>query len=131
MDEGAITSFVGLMTGEAYVALTQHTIIGRLMKLAARHSATSFERGMRYWLDAPARLLNRLFSARTLCLFDQLSAEALRSYVSGIPFGSDIGGARAIGGQVGSITDVGSAGAHHEPCERWHRRRYQCDAGRH
>jgi len=109
VEDGAIVSFASFMTGEVYAALTQHTILGRLMKLDAPHNAAAFERGVRYGIDAPAQLLNRLFSARTLGLFEQLSAEALPSYLSGLLIGSEIGGARMIGGQVDAVTVIGSA----------------------
>ena len=56
-----------------------------------------------------AALISRLFSARTLGIFDHLSAEALPSYLSGLPIGGEIGGARAIGGRFDSVAIVGSA----------------------
>ena len=107
--DSAIVSFASFMTGEVYAALTQHTILGRLMKFDAPHDAAAFERGVRYGLDAPAQLLNRLFSARTLGLFDQLSAAALPSYLSGLLIGSEIGGACALHGLSAEVTVLGSA----------------------
>ena len=97
------------MTGEVYAALTQHTILGRLMRLDAPHNEAAFERGVRYGLEAPGALLSRLFSARTLGLFEQLSAAALPSYLSGLLIGSEIGGARALRELSPEATVLGSA----------------------
>ena len=109
VEGGAIMSFASFMTGEVYAALTQHTILGRLMRLDAPHNAAAFERGVRYGLEAPAALLSRLFSARTLGLFDQLSAQALPSYLSGLLIGSEIGGASALRELSAGATVLGSA----------------------
>ena len=93
VEDGAIVRFSSWMTGEVYAALTQHTILGRLMQLDAAHDAPAFSRGVRYGFENPAGLLSRIFSARTLGLFDVLSDSALPSYLSGLLIGTEIGAA--------------------------------------
>jgi 2-dehydro-3-deoxygalactonokinase len=109
VQDGAVRSFASFMTGEIYAALTGHTILGRLMRLDAAHDGAAFERGLRYGLDAPETLLSRVFSARTLGLFDQLGADALPSYLSGLLIGSEIGGAQRMTPQAGTVTILGNA----------------------
>jgi 2-dehydro-3-deoxygalactonokinase len=96
VEEGAIVSFASFMTGEVYAALTGHTILGRLMQPDAPPDDAAFARGVGYGLEAPAALLSRIFSARTLGLFEQLSATALPSYLSGLLIGSELGAALAM-----------------------------------
>ncbi len=91
--DGVIERFSSWMTGEVYAALTQHTILGRLMQLDAPHDEAAFARGVHYGFGNPAALLNRIFSARTLGLFGQLGAAALPSYLSGLLIGAEIGAA--------------------------------------
>lgn len=110
VDHGSITGFSSWMTGEVYAALTQHTILGRLMQLDAPHDDAAFARGVRYGFDDPASLLQRLFSARTLGLFTQLEGAALPSYLSGVLIGTEIGGALArLSHTPPEITLLGSA----------------------
>ena len=97
VEDGAIVRFSSWMTGEVYAALTQHTILGRLMNLDAAHDAAAFARGVHYGLENPGQLLSRIFSARTLGLFDALTDSALPSYLSGLLIGTEIGA--AIGGK--------------------------------
>ena len=93
VEDGAIVRFSSWMTGEVYAALTQHTILGRLMQLGAAHDADAFARGVRYGHHKPALLLNQIFSARTLGLFNQIDGAALPSYLSGMLIGTEIGAA--------------------------------------
>ncbi len=106
-DDGAIVTFASFMTGEVYAALTQHTILGRLMNLDTPHDDAAFARGVAYGFDAPGTLLNRIFSARSLGLFDQLGLDALASYLSGILIGSEIGGALEMRGRPKTLTLLG------------------------
>ncbi len=105
--DGSIIAFSTWMTGEVYAALTQHTILGRLMDLAAPHDDDAFGKGVRGALADPGALLHHIFSARTLGLFNQLGAAALPSYLSGLLIGSEIGGALASMG----VAATGSTGA--------------------
>ena len=90
---GVIESFSSWMTGEIYAALVSHTILGRLMAADAPHDADAFARGIGYGFEQPSLLLSRLFSARTLGLFEKFDAAALPSYLSGLLIGTEIGAA--------------------------------------
>jgi 2-dehydro-3-deoxygalactonokinase len=99
-----ITSFRTYMTGEIYAALKDHTILGRLMSqapvaTAAAHPA--FVTGVRAGAapGGPGALLHRAFAARTLGLFEHLSAEALPEYLSGLLIGAEV----AEGGGLATI----------------------------
>lgn len=94
--DGAIERFSSWMTGEVYAALIGHTILGRLLAPEAAHDESAFARGVRYGFEQPALLLSRLFSARTLGLFETLDSSALPSYLSGLLIGSEIGGASRL-----------------------------------
>jgi len=109
VEDGAIVSFASFMTGEVYAALVGHTILGRLMQADAPPDEAAFARGVAYGLEAPAVLLSRLFSARTLGLFGPLDAARLPAYLSGLLIGTEIGGALAMRGRPDSVTLLGSA----------------------
>ena len=104
IENGAIVRFSSWMTGEVYAALSQHTILGRLMQADAPHNTAAFARGVRYGFAAPAALLHNIFSARTLGLFGTHDAAALPSYLSGMLIGTEIGGALAQA-QGAGVTD--------------------------
>ena len=59
-------TFTTHMTGEAFAALSQHTILGRLMK-GEEADANAFDLGVARSAD-PGGLLHHLFGARTLVL---------------------------------------------------------------
>jgi len=88
-EDGRIVWFATFMTGEVFAVLKEHSILGRLMEGDAQDEA-AFGRGLRYARACPGGLLRRLFSARTLGLFDQLPASAIASYLSGLLIGSEI-----------------------------------------
>ena len=91
---GRIVWFATFMTGELFAVLKDHSILGRLMADAAPDEA-AFARGLAYGRSGPGGLLKRLFSARTLGLFDQLPASGVASYLSGLLIGSEIAEALA------------------------------------
>ncbi len=89
---GRIAWFATFMTGELFAVLGRHSILGRLMQGGSEDEA-AFLRGVGYAggtsKDAGG-LLKRLFSARTLALFDRLPPEGVRSYLSGLLIGTEI-----------------------------------------
>ena len=89
VEDGRIVWFATFMTGEVFGVLKEHSILGRLMAGEA-HDAQAFRRGLLYARGAGGGLLKRLFSARTLGLFDQLPAEAIASYLSGLLIGTEV-----------------------------------------
>ena len=92
-NNGAITGFATYMTGEVFAALRHHTILGRLMPQGETpFDPAAFDRGVAEGITdgPPDALLHRLFSTRTLGLFDRLPAAALESYLSGLLIGAEI-----------------------------------------
>jgi len=87
-EDGVITWFATFMTGELFAVLKEHSILGRLMQGEVEDHA-AFERGLAY-ARAGGGLLKRLFSARTLALFDLLPESGVASYLSGLLIGSEI-----------------------------------------
>jgi 2-dehydro-3-deoxygalactonokinase len=88
-EDGVITWFATFMTGELFAVLKEHSILGRLMQGEASDHA-AFERGRAYARSGKGGLLKRLFSARTLGLFDLLPESGVASYLSGLLIGSEI-----------------------------------------
>jgi 2-dehydro-3-deoxygalactonokinase len=93
-EDGRIVWFATFMTGELFAVLKEHSILGRLMA-GDVPDEPAFAQGLSYARAGPGGLLKRLFSARTLGLFDQLPAGAIASYLSGLLIGSEI--AEALG----------------------------------
>ena len=88
--DGRIEHFTTCMTGEFYALLRQHSILARAMPAADGDlDEAAFQRGVQHAQRA-ANLLHAAFSARTLALFDQLPAQALPSYLSGIVIGEEL-----------------------------------------
>ncbi len=105
---GAIQSFATSMTGEVFAALRRHTILARLMPEAAPHDPDAFARGVALGgADGPpGALLQRIFSARTLGLFDMLPASGLESYLSGLLIGAEL--AATAGDATAPLIVIGS-----------------------
>ena len=103
---GRITWFATFMTGEVFAILCEHSILGRLMQ-DERPDQAAFRRGLDHGRsDDPrsAGLLHKLFSTRTLGLFDKVPGEALRSYLSGLLIGAEIAEAsRAVAARLGHV----------------------------
>lgn len=101
-ERGAITSFRTFMTGEAFAALKDHTILGRLADPDAAASPDAFRRGVETGASdgAPGDLLNRIFSARTLGLFGSLAPGDVADYLSGLLIGAEIAAAVPRGASV-------------------------------
>jgi 2-dehydro-3-deoxygalactonokinase len=88
-EDGVITWFATFMTGEVFAVLKEHSILGRLMQGEA-HDHAAFARGLACARNGKGGLLQRLFSARTLGLFDLLPETGIASYLSGLLIGSEI-----------------------------------------
>ncbi len=96
--DGRITWFATFMTGEVFGLLCKHSILGRLMEEGG-DDAGAFQRGLRPAAQdagGSGGLLKRLFSVRTLGLFGDLPKTGLRSYLSGLMIGSEIGEAKEV-----------------------------------
>jgi 2-dehydro-3-deoxygalactonokinase len=95
---GRITSFATYMTGETFAALSNHTILGKLMS-GREKDEVGFEAGVRAAaeLKKPGELLHAVFMTRTLGLFERLQANQLSDYLSGLLVGAEIGAASNSG----------------------------------
>lgn len=91
---GRITGFATYMTGEVFAALKGHTILGRLMEGEGEHIG-GFARGVAAARAGgpPGKLLNLIFSARTLGLFGALEGPEVADYLSGLLIGAEIAAA--------------------------------------
>jgi len=91
---GRIIKFETVMTGEVFEALRNHTILGKLMTDNA-FNEEGFRQGVAAGINAGPRLLQTLFSVRTLPLFERLEEEKVADYLSGMLIGAEIQGARS------------------------------------
>lgn len=88
VEGGRIADFTTHMTGEAFAALADHTILGRMMR-GSSEDEEAFDRGVARSAD-PGGLLHHLFGVRTLGLTGRLAAAAARSYLSGLLIGHEV-----------------------------------------
>ena len=100
VENGRITQFRTVMTGELFSLLREHSILSDLLARPAEADA-AFEAGARHGLerdDLPAEL----FAVRARVLLGKAKPEEAASYVSGLLIGSDlrIGLAFAGGGEI-------------------------------
>ena len=90
--DGRVIDFATHFTGEAFAALSAHTILARTMNTALPHHAGGFARGL-----ARARqsggLLRHLFGLRASALFDELQEEEAASFLSGLLIGHEVAAA--------------------------------------
>lgn len=89
VEDRKIVWFVTFMTGELFAVLKHHSILGRLMA-AGDEDRSAFEQGLDAAGTLPGGLLQHLFSARTLALFDRLPEGAVAPYLSGLLIGHEI-----------------------------------------
>lgn len=94
-DAGQVMRFATYMTGELYGLLTQHGILGRLMKFG--HSVPdAFEAGVALGLEQSDNATHVIFAARTAGLMGRIAPEGLPDYLSGILLGVEIGSATRV-----------------------------------
>jgi 2-dehydro-3-deoxygalactonokinase len=104
VEAGRIVRFASFMTGEVFAALRGHTILGRLMTgegaVATAMPGDGFAQGVRAarHLTSAGALLNAIFGARTLGLFERLPASELADYLSGVLIGAELCAALPEGG---------------------------------
>ncbi len=84
-----VVSFSTYMTGEVFAALKNHTILGKMM-VEGPDDEAAFRHGVALALKDPGGFLQRIFSARTLALFDELAPAAIASYLSGQVIGTEV-----------------------------------------
>lgn len=104
--DGRVVRFATFMTGEAFAAMSKHTILGRLMT-GDGHDPRAFAAGLAA-SGEPGGLLHHLFRVRTGGLFQRWPGEALSPLLSGLVIGHEIRGARDFFG-VEQVLVVGGA----------------------
>ncbi len=93
---GEVERFSTYMTGELYGLLTQHGILGRLMRFGEADPA-AFEAGVRLGLAHHGNATHVIFAARTAGLMGRIAPQGLPDYLSGILLGVEIASARQTG----------------------------------
>ena len=83
------------MTGEAYKALLEHTLLSRTAQPDAPWSEPDFRRGIEQ-SGRRGGLLHHLFTARSRHLAEELTPEALPSYLSGLLIGHEVDAMAAL-----------------------------------
>lgn len=105
--------FATFMTGELFAVLKNHSILGRLMAIGAgEHDQAAFERGLDAAKTLPGGLLQHLFSARTLGLFERLPEDSIAAYLSGLLIGHELDDALsnlATSADLPPITVIGAS----------------------
>ncbi len=86
---GRVRGFRTFMTGEFYALLAQHSILSRTIEPAAPLDAEAFAQGVSRSMQGGG-LLHNAFGARTLGLFERMSAAQLASYLSGLLIGEEL-----------------------------------------
>lgn len=86
---GRVLGFSTFMTGEFYALLAQHSILSRTIDPAAPLNADAFAHGVSRSKQGGG-LLHNAFGARTLGLFERMSAAQLASYLSGLLIGEEL-----------------------------------------
>jgi 2-dehydro-3-deoxygalactonokinase len=107
--DGRIVRFSTYVTGEVFAALKAHTILGKLMKDGPENEE-AFATGVRAALADPAGFLNRIFSSRSLALFNELPAEHISSYLSGQVIGTEVAHAMSHNPKQQDYTILASPG---------------------
>jgi 2-dehydro-3-deoxygalactonokinase len=93
VESSRIIGFETYMTGEAFAALKDHTVLGRMMAPPTDPTdPTGFALGVdaAAALERPGDLLHAAFMTRTFGLFGQLPPDQLAEYLSGLFVGAEI-----------------------------------------
>lgn len=90
MENEVIPKFWTFMTGEIFAALTQHTILGRL--ITEGEDRESFEAGVRQGFSSEegAGILSKLFGARAMPVLGTMESDSIGDYISGLLLGTEI-----------------------------------------
>ncbi len=96
LDKGIISEFTTFMTGEVFAALSQNTILSRLITSAEGAQSVrdqAFQRGLEIaGKPESGGLLSAIFRTRTLGLTEQVPGFALADFLSGLLIGYEIHG---------------------------------------
>ena len=98
LEDGRITAFRTVMTGELFSLLKGHSILADLLAEPAQAGA-AFESGVRRGL-APGDLTAELFSVRARILLGKAQREDAASFTSGLLIGADLRSGLAFAGDT-------------------------------
>jgi 2-dehydro-3-deoxygalactonokinase len=93
VDSGRLATFATFMTGELYAVLLGHSILGRMAAERSGDATTAFDHGVQRGSDG-AGLAHSIFGARTLALANELAADEVGDWLSGVLIGDEIRAAR-------------------------------------
>jgi len=91
--DGRINGFETYMTGEVFSVLLRHSILGKLAASKAAAPGAAFAKAVEMGLSGETSILHKMFSARTLPLFDRLPPEEIAAHLSGLLIGEEIAAA--------------------------------------
>lgn len=109
-DGSRIVDLTTYMSGEILNLLRKDSLLSKLIPADSAPSETAFDRGVAIARDRgalPGGVLQRLFSARSLVLFDQLEPREINDYLAGIMIGSEIMEVRAGHPDMSSVVVLG------------------------
>ncbi|TFI58565.1 2-dehydro-3-deoxygalactonokinase [Sphingomonas parva] len=101
LEDGRITAFRTVMTGELFNLLKAHSILADLLALPAGVN-DAFEAGVRRALDG-GELTAELFSVRARVLLGKTKREDAASFTSGLLIGADLRAGLAFAGETGLV----------------------------
>jgi 2-dehydro-3-deoxygalactonokinase len=104
---GRVLDFATHLTGEAFSALSGHTILSRMLNPGAPHHAGGFARGVAR-AKQPGGVLHHLFGLRAASLFDEIEEEEASSFLSGLLIGHEVAAALE-GGVAPPVILIGAA----------------------
>lgn len=96
LKDGRVQGFATHLTGEAFAALSAHTILARMMDTGAPHHAGGFARGVARAKQGGG-LLHHLFGLRAASLFGEVAEAEAASFLSGLLIGHEVAAALEAG----------------------------------
>jgi 2-dehydro-3-deoxygalactonokinase len=92
VNHGQIELFTTYMSGEITALLRSNSIVSKLIPAQSAENPEAFLRGIRLARDRSigGHILRRIFSARSLVLFEELPPEDISDYLSGLMIGAEI-----------------------------------------
>ena len=111
-DGSRITDLTTYMSGEILNLLRKDSLVSRLIPALHTPNELAFDRGVdiaRDKLSMPGGVLQRIFSARSLVLFDRLPPADIVDYLTGILIGSEIAEALAGTTQPEAVVVLGQS----------------------
>jgi 2-dehydro-3-deoxygalactonokinase len=107
VSDGRVLGFATHLTGEAFSALSGHTILARMMNTSAPFHPGGFARGVAR-AKQPGGLLHHLFGLRAASLFDEIEEDEAASFLSGLLIGHEVAAALE-GGVAPPVVLIGAA----------------------